>query len=239
MAVTRVIDIVKRAEKIMQDESAVRWTRLEIQDWINDAYKEIVLIRPDANTQTAVVTLAAGTRQKLGDAGSINLPSALRVIDVVRNMAATSTKKAVRLIDRRILDDQVSDWHNQAQNVNIQHWMFDDRVPKEFLVYPPATTLAQLEIVYSQVPTGHALTEAQLDPSAANVTVISLDDIYANAMLDYVLYRGYQKDVDYAANDPRANNAYQTFMNSLGIKTKADLATSANVQPSMNDTPGR
>lgn len=232
MATTKVIDIIRRAEKILNDEGGVRWTRLELQDWINDSYKEIVLIRPDANSQTATVTLAVGVRQKLGDAGSINLPNALRVLDVVRNMAATSNKRAVRFIDRRILDDQAPAWSAETSSVNVAHWMFDIRTPKEFLVYPPATSLAQVEIAYSSVPTAHALTAGQLDPAGADTTVILLDDIYANVMLDYLLMRAYSKDADYAANGQRAINHANSFNTALGNKTSTDMATSpASVTP--------
>ena len=232
MATTKVIDIVRRAEKILNDEGAVRWTRLELQDWINDAYKEIVLLRPDANSQTATVTLAAGTRQKLSDAGTINLPTALRVLDVIRNMAATSNKRAVRFVDRRVLDDQLSGWHAETQSVNVVHWMFDIRTPKEFLVYPPATALAQIELAYSSVPTAHALGASALDPAGNDATVINLDDIYANVILDYLLYRAYSKDAEYAANGQRAINHINSFNASLGAKTTTDIATApASVTP--------
>jgi len=232
MATTKVIDIVRRAEKILNDEGAVRWTRLELQDWINDAYKEVVLLRPDANSQTATVTLAAGTRQKLSDTGTINLPTALRVLDVIRNMAATSNKRAVRFVDRRVLDDQLPGWHSETESVNIVHWMFDILTPKEFLVYPPATALAQIELVYSSVPASHALSAGALDPAGSDTTIINLDDIYANVILDYLLYRAYSKDADYAANGQRAINHLNSFNSSLGAKTAIDVATSpANVTP--------
>jgi len=205
---------------------------MELQDWSDEGYKEIVLLRPDANSQTATVTLAAGTRQKLSDAGTINLPTALRVLDVIRNMAATSNKRAVRFVDRRVLDDQLSGWHAETQSVNVVHWMFDIRTPKEFLVYPPATALAQIELAYSSVPTAHALGASALDPAGNDATVINLDDIYANVILDYLLYRAYSKDADYAANGQRAINHLNSFNSSLGAKTTIDAATApANVTP--------
>lgn len=229
MAVTKVIDIVRKAEKIMNDEGGVRWTRLELQDWINDAYKEVILHRPDANAQSATVTLAVGTRQKLADAASINLPNAISVLDVVRNMAATSNKRAIRFIDRRILDDQSPAWHADTGSLNILHWMDDPRLPKEFLVWPPAATGAQVEIAYSSVPTPHALTITALDPGAAppDTTVLNIDDIYANVVLDYVLYRAYSKDAEYAANGQRAAGYMGSFNSALGIKTTVDGAMAA------------
>lgn len=226
MAVSKVVDIVKRAQTILQDTTATRWPLTELQGWLNDAYKEIVIFRPDANAESAVVPLAAGARQKCHDAGSVNLPNLLRVLDVVRNTHASSDKRAIRRTDRKILDDQRPTWYTDAATYSIQHYIYDDRNPHEFMVYPPATAGASIEIVYSSVPTAHALTEAQLGNSST-ATTIHLDDIYANCILDYILYRAYSKDAEYAANGARAQAHYGAFQGALGVKTTVDV----NVSP--------
>lgn len=228
MAVTKVIDIVRRVERILNDDAAVRWTRLEIQDWLNDAYKEIVLLRPDANSYTSNVMLASGTRQKIGDSSSINLPAAIRILDVIRNTAALSNKKGIMLISRKILDEQYPFWHSSTGSVNITHWVFDLRAPKEFFVFPPSDGKAEVEILYSSVPTPHALSETDLNPTGTNATTILLDDIYANAITDYILYRAYSKDADYAANAQRAVNHQSAFTGSITAKTSTDAAVTEN-----------
>lgn len=53
-------------------------------------------------------------------------------------------------------------------------------------------------------------------------TPIKLDDIYANVILDYILYRAYSKDAEYAANATRASLHYQAFTSALGAKTQVD-----------------
>jgi hypothetical protein len=196
----------------------VRWPVSELQDWLNDSYREIILARPDANSESGTFTCAAGTRQVL----TSEFPNALRLLDVVRNVAATSDKRAVRAITRSILDDQRRTWHGESGAVNIDHFMFDERLPREFLVYPPATTAAQLEVVYSSVPTNHTLTDAELTTNPSSET-IKIVDSYANAMLDYMLYRAYSKDAEYAANAQRAMGHYQAMQAALGIKTQTDL----------------
>ena len=230
MAVSKVVDIVKRAQTILQDTTATRWPLTELQGWLNDAYKEIVIFRPDANAASAVVTLAAGARQKCHDTASINLPNLLRVIDVVRNTHVQSDQRAIRRTDRRILDDQRPQWYAETPTYTVQHYVFDDRLPHEFLVYPPANAGTTVELVYSSCPTPHLLTEAQLG-NAATADTIKLDDVYANALLDYILYRAYSKDAEYAANGARAQAHYQAFATALGVKTNADLTTSPNNTP--------
>ena len=130
----------------------------------------------------------------------------------------------VRVVDRAVLDDQRPSWHTETQTDNIQHYTYDPRIPKEFYVYPPATSSAQLEVIYTDAPGAHALTESQLDPANNNTTVILLDDIYLSPITDWILYRAYSKDAEYGANEARAVAAYQAFNAAIGVKTQADAA---------------
>ena len=104
--------------------------------------------------------------------------------------------------------------------------MYDPRQPKEFFVYPPATTAAEIEIIYADAVTGHDLSESALDPTGSNATVILLDDIYKSPITDWVLYRAYSKDAEYGANEQRAVGAYNAFNTALGAKTQVDAAVS-------------
>ena len=47
-------------------------------------------------------------------------------------------------------------------------------------------------------------------------------------MTDYVLYRAYLKDAEYAANQTRAATHYNLFVNSLTGKGQIDMVTSPN-----------
>lgn len=228
MATTKVIEIIDRVETILQD-SNLRWPRLELQSWINEAYLNIVLARPDSNAQTGTLTCEAGTRQTLVNA----FPGALRLLDVVRNLAAASNKRSVRLVSRQVLDDQRPEWHTETGSVDIQHWTFDPRQPKEFFVYPPATTSAQIEVVYSAPVGAHALGEADLDPDGADTTTILLDDLYAPAIVDWVCYRAYSKDAEYGENTQRAQAHLAAFTSAIGARTEVDNAANPQVKSSV------
>ena len=220
MATIKVREVIKRVEDVLQD-SNVRWPRIELQNWLNESYLQIVQLRPDSNAKTGTFTCAAGTRQSI----TAGFSSALRLIDIVRNLAATSDKKVVRLINRSVLDDQRPAWHNDTATVNIQNYTFDVRQPKEFFVFPPATTAAQIEVVYADLPTSHALSEANLNPASSSTDVILVDDTYISAIIDWILYRAFSKDAEFAANAARAGAHYQTFMSSIGTKTQSDVAS--------------
>lgn len=224
MATIKVIDVISRVEAILQDTN-IRWPRVELQKWLNESYLSIVLLRPDANAVCATFTCAAGTKQDL-TASSGGFPSALRLLDITRNVLSSSNKKVVRVVARSVLDDQRPSWHSETQSVNIQHYTYDPRQPKQFYVYPPATNTAELEVVYADAPGSHSLTEAQLDPDGSHAEVIKLDDIYLSPITDWILYRAYSKDAEYGANEQRAASAFQTFNAAIGTKTQVDAAVS-------------
>ncbi len=220
MSTVKVVDIIRNVEHVLQDTS-IRWPRTELQNWINEAYLAIILLRPDANAKTGTFTCAAGSRQQL----TAQFASGLKLLDITRNLAATSDKRAVRLVARSVLDDQRPTWHAEAGTVNIQHFMYDPRQPKEFFVYPPATTAAELEVIYADAVVSHTLSESALDPTGSNTDVILLDDIYQSSITDWVLYRAYSKDAEYGSNEARAVASYNAFNAALGTKNQVDAAS--------------
>lgn len=220
MSTVKVIDVIRRVEDVLQD-SNIRWPRIELQNWMNESYLAITLARPDANAKSGTFTCSTGTRQVLTD----QFASALRLLDVTRNMATTSSYRVIRLVARSVLDDQRPGWHAETGTVNIQHYTFDPRQPKEFFVYPPATDSAQVEVVYTDSPGAHNLSESDLDPEGANTEVIKLDDIYMSPIIDWVLYRAYSKDAEYGANEQRAQASYAAFSAALSTKNQVDAAS--------------
>ena len=212
--------IIRRAVETLQDTTSVRWPVNELVRYLNDGQREIVLYRPDSMVTNATMTCVEGTKQSLPSNGA-------KLIEVVRNSAATSAKKSVRMINREILDAQTPGWHNITGSVDILHFMYDPRDPKTFYVYPPATTSAQLDIVYAAYPTD--ITEPADGALYTAVTGnISLPDIYGNALLEYVLYRCFMKDSEYAGNVQRAQAHYAAFANTIGIEIKATVAVAPN-----------
>ena len=222
MATTKVVDILDRAAIILQDNTNVRFPNAELLKFFNDAQKEVVLHRPDAKMVNTTYDCVNGSKQTLPSA-------ALRLIEVVRNVSG----RAITQVQRRILDETLPNWHETAAGTNkIEHFVYDPADPKNFYVYPKgASGTHSLEIVYSSAPS-----EITISNFSSDTQVISLDDVYANCILDYVLYRSYQKDSEFAGNAQRAMMHYQSFANALGVKTQADGATTP--MPAMTGSVG-
>lgn len=228
--------IIRRATDLLQDQTSVRWPANELVRWLNDAQRSIVKVRPDSMNTTTTMTLSAGTRQDLDSttanaAGNAALsPAPAKLIEITRNMAATSTKKAVRLVPRQILDAQTPGWHALTGVVDILHYMFDPRDPKTFYVYPPATALAQLEVMYAAYPTDIA-EPADGALYSAVVGNLTLPDIYADDLLNLVMARAYMKELDGAGNEQRAAGYMALAKASLGEEIAATMAVQPQMKP--------
>jgi hypothetical protein len=218
--------IVRRVVETLQDNTSVRWPVNELVRYMNDGQREIILYRPDAMVTNAAVTLVAGSKQSLPANGA-------KLIEVVRNTAGN--KRSVRLVNREILDSQSPGWHNITGAAEILHFMYDPRDPKIFYVYPPAAASgASLDVVYAALPTD--VTEPADGALYTAVSGnISVPDIYGNVLQDYMLYRSYSKDSEYAGNAQRAQAHYGAFANALGIEMKATV----NFQPNTVANPNR
>lgn len=204
-------DIIDRARIVLNDADGVRWLDAELLKWINDGQRVIALVRPDASVGMVTKTLDAGTKQTIPNDG-------LRLLDVVKNGAG----RAVRHVDRDILDTQNPNWHNETGVASVKNFIYDNRNPKVFYVYPPAGsggTAATLDLVYSKNPTDVTTTGSTVDVA----------DIYADPLLNYVLHRAYSKDAEFAQNFELSGTYLQIFQAMLGIKTGKDAAFSPDL----------
>ena len=211
MGTIATASIVTNAQTILQDTLSVRWPGDELTRWLNDGQREVVLLKPEASTANESVALVTGTKQTIPPAG-------VSLIRVIRNMGGspgTTPGKIVRLVNREVMDAQSPDWHTDAALTYVKLYFYDPLDPRTYYVYPQAPAGIYVEIAYSKAP-------------ADAGTTITLDDIYANALLDYVLYRAYSKDAEYAANSALALAHYTAFGNSIAGKTGAEMARNPN-----------
>jgi len=214
-------DVIHRAVDILQDTTSVRWPVEELVRYLNDGQREVILYRPDATVKAVSHTCVAGAKQALPTDGA-------KLIDVIRNSAAGSNNSSVRLVPREILDTQIPNWYALTGSISAVHYTYDPRDPQVFFVYPPATTDTEIDITYSAYPTNIA------EPAAGSsyddvVGNLDVPDIYSNVILDYVLYRAYSKDSEYAGNATRAQAHYAAFANALNIEVQGTTGVSPKV----------
>lgn len=222
--------IIDQAEILLQDTTNARWAASELLIWLNQGQDQIVALKPDAySIVTSFKMTASKTRQSLPDGtasykdeNGATHKAGLKLLDVIRNMGAlgSSPGKSISIVDKLILDLADPTWHYTGRSNVVQHYMYDERNPKVFYIYPGAHASVQtwVEVAYVAVPTACATT-------ASN---IALDDNYASVLLDYILFRAFSKSADSQLHLTKALAYYEAFIRALGAYTSGEAAFDPN-----------
>jgi hypothetical protein len=183
--------------------------------FLNSAVLQISLVRPDATSTITSLQLAAGTKQVIPSNGN-------RFVNVIRNLGSDglTAGKVISKVDREALDSILPTWHQATATTVVLHYLFDERSPKHFYVYPPvhATTAVYVEVVYSENP----------DEMATTGATIPLADIYVNPMKDWALYLAYMIDTDSPGSKEQAMHHFKSFYQGLGQEMQMEGATAAD-----------
>jgi len=219
--------VIDRAQRILNDVTGVRWTTANLLDWLNEGQKATVRIAPEAYLVTAILQLTRGVRQNLTAlAATAATEVPLRLVEVTRTVTDATgypALRVIRMVTRRALDQANPEWPTETEVATVEHYMFDSRNPKEFMVYPPQLAAgAFVEAVYSALPPDLS---AEGDP-------ISLDDSYAAPLVDYIVHRALSTDAEYGQNPAKIAQHFNQFMAGITQKTVADLT----VEPVPADT---
>lgn len=209
----KVSDILSRTGRLLSDPTHVRWAVDELVDYINDAQKQIVLLRPDANSRNEPFQLTAGSRQEIPASG-------LQLLRITRNLGqdGQTPGRVVYPTLRSALDAETPEWHT-SQGPAVQHYIYDPQVDRKvFYVYPSVAGDWYLEISYSSTPADVPV------PTSGNDPELELSDQYINPIVDWVLYRCWAKDAEYAGNVQRAGMHEQSFYQQLGVKAESVMA---------------
>lgn len=212
--------ILQKVVLLLVDATSIRWPIDELIGYHNSGQREIVTYRPDAIGVTASIAMVAGSRQTLP-------ATATKLGQVYRN--TSGAKRGITHAPRQLLEEQVPGWHALAGVTEILHYVYDPLDPKVFYVYPPAASSgASVEALYFVLPTDIAAAGAGKFYSDV-VGNISVPDIFENALIDYILYRAWSKDSEFAENERLAAMHYAAFANALGIEQKATVGVAAPV----------
>jgi len=195
--------IIDEAEAILQDTSNVRWTAAYHLAGVNDACKVICQFKPDAYIVSGSMVCVEGMIQTLPADG-------FKLQDVVCNMGTDGSTEgnSIQLIDRKKMDAMNPGWPSVTASATTEYFMSDERYPRQFLVYPkqPSSSQGYLQLLYSAAP-------AEI---AAGATIL-IPDIYRPAILQYVLYYAYAKDLDVPGSAEKAKAYYSAFLNAIGV----------------------
>lgn len=215
-------DILRDAQKLLQDPDGTRWTLEELTHALNDGMLEACLHKPSAFAEAVVLTLSEGTWQTLA-AGQSQFMRAVR--NITDEGPPRVAGDAITPIERDALDMQIPDWHQNSVvpfTSTVQHVMVDPMNPTEFYVFPGNDGTGKIEAMVAMEPT--LVTIPSSDPTVlANYTdTIDMAPIYKSVLLDYVMHRAFAVDMQMAGSAQRATMYYQSFLNKLGVRRQVE-----------------
>ena len=179
---------------------------------INSALQALVSYRPDAASYTTMMLLVAGTRQTLPSDG-------VRLLKVIRNRGQSGLSdagRAIRKADMLVQDALIPDWHETTGQTTIDEYFYDSITPKDFYVYPPApvSPVIGVDISYVRV----------LPTITAGTDTLPVDDYFAPAIQEWMLYSIMGSDDEQNPNYAVARSHQSTFFQLLQIKASSDGA---------------
>lgn len=205
-------ELVQQVAEILQDYGHTTWKEPEILRGLSRGQELIATYRPDASVVVDTVELGEGALQTLP-------PEAHRFFEAYYNMGdGTEPGRAIRVVSRRIKDASDSRWQAQPADTEIDEVVIDERTPQNYWVSPPAETGTHIQIGYSVSPT----------PLAHITDNLSISDQYAPMLIEWALYVAMSRDSEETPNFQRAQGHKQTFLNMLGVKTRADNSVTPN-----------
>ncbi|WP_287814523.1 DUF6682 family protein [Achromobacter sp.] len=211
----KVAEVISRARTILQDADAIYWEADELPMWVSDGRLEAYRLRPDLFEVSEDFVCAEGARQ--------TLPGGARMLfDVPRNVSA-ARQRAVTVADAGALGRVRPSWRSQSKAQEIRHFLYDERSPGQFDVYPPARAGVVIELSYAKLPA--PVTKDDGDKELAE------EGAYAPALVDYVLYRAFLKEADTVpAFHQRAAQHLAACQATLTSDVTAKAMTSPNEQ---------
>ena len=217
MGTVQCAEVISRARTLLRDadpDGDFEHSDNDLLHWVQEGHSFVVILKPNANVVNTSIPLAEGTRQQL-PSGAIGL------VRIFSNMGSdgNTAGKVITIIDRQTLDDAEPDWHFATPSPTVEHYVFDEEDPTHFDVYPPQPDPAGY--VRAAYPTNPQL-PAQLTDA------ITLDDIYAPILTDYVVYRALLADSANEKNKALANDYYTRLTEALGVKRNIEIAISPN-----------
>lgn len=183
----------------LQDETRVRWSLEDLVGYLNDGQMYICTKVPHALCAWQQLTLVAGTRQSVP-------ATCLGVLEIVRNVAGRM--RAITQLAREDLNAMAPDWGSAKAGAHILHYTQDAREPRFFEVFPQATAGTKVQALMALKPTA---------VGAGASGNVSLDEEWHEALRQYVLYRAWSMDAEFASNANLAAAHLQACHEALGV----------------------
>lgn len=203
MANSTLKEVIDRCKITLQEitSEGTRWANQELVDWAGEFYQVASSVNPAEFSEVIEFTCISGTRQNAPD-------DVVQILEITRNL--DGTKMPIVATTKNVLDSTRRGWHGEIESSSQEVFVLDERYPRTFYVWPPATAGSKLEAVAVVTPTKHALADY-----TTGTAKVKCSDRLVPPMVDYILFRAYSKDADFAGNQQRSDIHYRNCLQAL------------------------
>lgn len=198
----RASDVTEAAQGALNDPQGRRWNTPFLLAALTEAQRQVVALKPEANSITVAVELVAGVRQTLPEDG-------YGLVRVMRNMGSDGNTpgRYIREVPLETLLSAVPAGPT-GNAAPVDEYAFDDRDARAYYVNPPSAG-AFVELIYGAEPA-----------AVQNVdSVLPLSGGWQPALLNYVLFRALSRETN-AQDQNRAAMYFDAFLG--GVAGKAE-----------------
>jgi len=210
---TTLKSVLERVVGTLNDNASDTWTLQDLVRYANDGARDMHTLRPDLFNVEQELALVAGTRQTLPTRGS-------KLISITHN--TVGDMRAVTLVQRVMLDAQYPGWRRAFPEIEVEHYMYDERQPKVFEVYPPARVGAKLQVEFALIPVDMPI-PADNTPLASISGDINVPDLQATTLQHYICSRCYAEGSE-DGHLVLAKTFLSLFASDLGVEIAATKA---------------
>lgn len=209
MADITIKHLLDQGLDILQDNDRDGFDYPDLLNWYNFGQRLLVGYLPDANALVEIVKLAVGVRQSL-PARSTGL------VNVYRNMGADGLTPGPAITPSSIEMIKAFDlnWATATAAAVTNNFMRDPIDKNNFYVYPPSDGTGYIEYEFGQVPPIAVYDE----PGVWESLMVGVHEKYVDSLLNYILYRSYDKDTDFPGNLERSGFHLDLFYSSAGLQ---------------------
>jgi len=213
MTTTTVGLCIDMAERKILDESNDEYSEQDLLDLYHLAVKEIINLVPRAHTESKNWKVAPLTRQ-------VTPPDGVEIVDVIMNMGSDGAVPggSIRETTLDVMRALIPGWEATTATDEAENWFKLPESKTEFMIYPPSTgdnyILARVTTLPAQV-----LWDSNDDFKLA---IIPIDDTFATAIINGMVYMAYDDDSDNPGNTPRSQIYYGRFLQDLGLRAQKE-----------------
>jgi len=244
MPTITVVELIRRASTLLDDNNPqfVTWPEDDLVAALNDGARALAKWLPQSVSRVDAIKLKPGvTLQCISDipAGSI-LPgdgsAALRtqgvqLYELMCNMGTDGVTpgRTINIAERSALDNADPVWHSRTGS-EVDSVLYDLRTPTYFHVSPAPSSAIWVQARYCAIP--HAIVKAtanQFASASSDITVIPVDDAYADDLLNYMLARAYLSQPTATESQTMASAYTQMFVASINAQVTALTGNNPNL----------